>query len=199
MPGKHLRGQSTHFRVLLATLTAVSLAALGVAVAGNPASARGPGKGSSTVTAVPLNSPDGLAHYDGQVTFKVSTTVTTKPFVKLDCYQDGAYVYWSSAGFFPDYPDSDDYAYNLWGSQSFTNSNYSNPKVDKLLAKERATTDTTTREKAFTELQDLAAADAPTIPVWQGGQVAAVRDNIHGVEQTFDPAFLFRFWTITKD
>jgi peptide/nickel transport system substrate-binding protein len=102
-------------------------------------------------------------------------------------------------GFFPDYPDSDDYAYNLWGSQSFTNSNYSNPKVDKLLAQERATSDTATREKAFTELQKLAAADAPTIPVWQGGQVAAVRDNIHGVEETFDPAFLFRFWTITKD
>ncbi len=104
MPGKHQRGQSTNLRVLLATLTAMSLAALGVAVAGNPASARGPGKGTSTLTAVPLASPDGLEHYDGQVTFKVSTTVTTKPFVKLDCYQDGAHVYWSSAGFFPDYP-----------------------------------------------------------------------------------------------
>jgi peptide/nickel transport system substrate-binding protein len=102
-------------------------------------------------------------------------------------------------GFFPDYPEPDDYAYNLWGSQSFLNDHYSNPKVDKLLAEERATTDAATREKAFTELQALAAADAPTIPYWQGGQVAAVRDNIHGVEETFDPAFLFRFWTITKD
>jgi peptide/nickel transport system substrate-binding protein len=102
-------------------------------------------------------------------------------------------------GFFPDYPDSDDYLYNLWGSQSFTNSNYSNPKVDKLLAQERATTDTGEREKAFTEIQKLAAADAPTVPYWQGGQTAAVRDNIHGVEETFDPAFLFRFWVISKD
>jgi peptide/nickel transport system substrate-binding protein len=102
-------------------------------------------------------------------------------------------------GFFPDYPDSDDYAYNLWGSQTFLNDHYSNPKVDKLLAQERATTDTAAREKAFTEIQKLAAADAPTIPVWQGGQVAAVRNNIHGVEETFDPAFLFRFWVITKD
>jgi peptide/nickel transport system substrate-binding protein len=102
-------------------------------------------------------------------------------------------------GFFPDYPDPDDYAYNLWGSQAFLNSNYSNPKVDKLLAQERATTDPATREKAFTEIQNIAAADAPTIPVWQGGQVAAVRDNIQGVEETFDPAFLFRFWVISKD
>jgi peptide/nickel transport system substrate-binding protein len=102
-------------------------------------------------------------------------------------------------GFFPDYPDPDDYAYNLWGSQSFLNDHYSNPKVDKLLAEERATTETATREKAFAQLEKLAAADAPTIPVWQGGQVAAVRDNVHGVEDTFDPAFLFRFWVITKD
>jgi peptide/nickel transport system substrate-binding protein len=102
-------------------------------------------------------------------------------------------------GFFPDYPDPDDYAYNLWGSQSFLNDHYSNRKVDKLLAEERATTDTATREKAFAALERLAAADAPTIPYWQGGQTAAVRDNIHGVEETFDPAFLFRFWVISKD
>jgi peptide/nickel transport system substrate-binding protein len=102
-------------------------------------------------------------------------------------------------GFFPDYPEPDDYAYNLWGSQAFLNDHYSNPQVDKLLAQERATSDTATREKAFAGIQKIAAADAPTIPVWQGGQVAAVRDDIHGVEETFDPAFLFRFWTITKD
>jgi peptide/nickel transport system substrate-binding protein len=102
-------------------------------------------------------------------------------------------------GFFPDYPDPDDYAYNLWGSQSFLNDHYSNPQVDKLLAQERATSDPDTRAKAFAQLQKLAAADAPTIPYWQGGQTAAVRDNIHGVEETFDPAFLFRFWVVTKD
>jgi peptide/nickel transport system substrate-binding protein len=102
-------------------------------------------------------------------------------------------------GFFPDYPEPDDYASNLWGSQAFLNDHYSNAKVDKLLAEEKATTNTATRQKAFTEIQKIAAADAPTIPIWQGGQVAAVRDNIHGVEETFDPAFLFRFWVITKD
>jgi peptide/nickel transport system substrate-binding protein len=102
-------------------------------------------------------------------------------------------------GFFPDYPEPDDYASNLWGSQAFLNDHYSNAKVDKLLAEEKATTATATREKAFTEIQKIAAAVAPTIPIWQGGQHAAVRDNIHGVEETFDPAFLFRFWVITKD
>ena len=105
MPGKHLPAQNTRFRVLLATLAAIGLATLAVVGGATPAgAAHGAVKGSSTVTAVPLNTADGLAHYGGQVTFKISTTVTTKPFVKLDCYQNGAYVYWSSAGFFPDYP-----------------------------------------------------------------------------------------------
>ena len=41
-------------------------------------------------------------------------------------------------GFFPDYPEPDDYASNLWGSQSFLNDHYSNPQVDKLLAQKEA-------------------------------------------------------------
>ena len=41
--------------------------------------------------------------------------------------------------------------------------------------------------------------EAPNIPIWEGDQVAAVRDGVNGVEDTFDPAFIFRFWLITKD
>jgi hypothetical protein len=26
-----------------------------------------------------------------------------------------------------------------------------------------------------------------------------VRDGVHGVEETFDPSFIFRFWLISKD
>jgi peptide/nickel transport system substrate-binding protein len=36
------------------------------------------------------------------------------------------------------------------------------------------------------------------IPIWQGKQVAAVRDGVTGVEETFDPSFIFRFWLISK-
>jgi peptide/nickel transport system substrate-binding protein len=28
--------------------------------------------------------------------------------------------------------------------------------------------------------------------------VAAVREGVEGVEETFDPAFQFRFWLVTK-
>jgi len=101
-------------------------------------------------------------------------------------------------GWFPDYPDADDYTAPFYATTSFLNDHYSNPKIDKLLAAEKATTNTQKRTKDFAQIQTLAAKDAVTVPVWYGGQVAAIRDNIQGVEKTFDPAFLFRFWTISK-
>jgi peptide/nickel transport system substrate-binding protein len=102
-------------------------------------------------------------------------------------------------GWFPDYPDADDYTAPFWGTDSFLNDHYSNPEIDKLLANEQASTENSERANAFAKIQALAASDAPTIPVWQGGQVAAVRDGVSGVEDTFDAAYLFRLWVISKD
>jgi peptide/nickel transport system substrate-binding protein len=102
-------------------------------------------------------------------------------------------------GWFPDYPDADDYTAPFWGTDSFLNDHYSNPQIDKLLQVEEASTNDAKRSDAFDQIQALAAKDAPTIPIWQGGQVAAVRDGVNGVEDTFDAAYLFRLWVISKD
>ena len=102
-------------------------------------------------------------------------------------------------GWFPDYPDADDYTASFYAKTSFLNDHYSNPKVDKLLADEKASTNAAQRSKDFAEIQKIGAQDAPTIPIWQGGQIAAVRDGISGVPDTFDPSFIFRFWLISKD
>jgi peptide/nickel transport system substrate-binding protein len=102
-------------------------------------------------------------------------------------------------GFFPHYPDADDYASNLWGKDAFLNDHYSNPRVERLLTRERASTDDAVRQRAFEQIQALAARDAPTIPYWQGGQIAAVRDNVNGVEDALDSTYIFRFWLISKD
>ena len=60
--------------------------------------------GTSSLTLVLLNSTDGLPHWGQQVTFNVSTTATTEPYVTLYCYQNGKQVYSSWAGFYPSYP-----------------------------------------------------------------------------------------------
>jgi peptide/nickel transport system substrate-binding protein len=102
-------------------------------------------------------------------------------------------------GWFPDYPDPDDYVGNFLSKTSFLNIHYANPEVQKLLAEEKASTDDAVRQKAFERIQQISAEEAPNIPIWEGDQVAGVRDGVNGVEDTFDPAFIFRFWLLTKD
>jgi peptide/nickel transport system substrate-binding protein len=44
----------------------------------------------------------------------------------------------------------------------------------------------------------LAAKDVPIIPYFQQAMLAVGRSNIHGIQQTLDPTYIMRFWTLTK-
>ena len=92
---------------LTVAIGALVLTLVPVAFAGKGGGGGKPsGGGGSTLNLVVVSSPvnDGLPHYAGQVTFNVSTTATTQPSVKLNCYQGGVLVAYSSAGFYPSYP-----------------------------------------------------------------------------------------------
>jgi peptide/nickel transport system substrate-binding protein len=102
-------------------------------------------------------------------------------------------------GWFPDYPDADNYTYSFYDSESFLNTHYSNPQIDQAVDEERASTEDQVRAAAFRRIQQLGAQDAPIIPYFVAKQLAVVRDGVNNVEQTLDPSFLFRFWGITKD
>jgi peptide/nickel transport system substrate-binding protein len=102
-------------------------------------------------------------------------------------------------GWFPDFPDADDYTASFYLPDSFLNIHYNNKEMNRLIAEERESTDDATRAEAFERIQQIGAEDAPTIPYFQASQVAAVRDGVEGVEDTFDPSFIFRFWLITKE
>jgi hypothetical protein len=90
---------------------AVGGALVSVMIAG-PAIARNNGNngngGNKTSTSslrlVLLNSTDGLPHWGQKVTFKVSTTATSQPFVSLRCYKSGVVVYSAQAGYYASYP-----------------------------------------------------------------------------------------------
>ena len=101
-------------------------------------------------------------------------------------------------GWFPDFPDADDYLAPFYLKGGFFNNHYDNPTIDKMIAQEKAESDKTKRNAIIGQIQQLAAQDVPTLPVWQGNQVAATRDTISGVDKTFDPSFTFRFWLINK-
>ena len=77
----------------LAAALAAVLALPGDAWAAKGAGGGGGGKkgggsaGTGTISLVLVDSTDGLAHYGQTVTFAVSTTATSEPWVHLQCYQ----------------------------------------------------------------------------------------------------------------
>jgi peptide/nickel transport system substrate-binding protein len=102
-------------------------------------------------------------------------------------------------GWFPDYPDADDYtAPFLECKTSFLNDHWCNTSVDVQIAKEESTNAVAVRNAAFAKIQAATAAGLPLIPLWQGGQVAAIRTNVTGVASTLDPSYTFRFWLVGK-
>jgi peptide/nickel transport system substrate-binding protein len=101
-------------------------------------------------------------------------------------------------GWFPDYPDADDYLAPFYLKGGFYNNHYDNPAIDALITQEEGETDATKRLGELQQIQTLAAKDVPTIPVWQGNQVAATGLTVTGVDKTFDPSYIFRMWLIGK-
>jgi len=68
------------------------------------ASKHGGTTSTSSLNLVLLNSTDGSAHWGQSVTFTVSTTASSEPYVSLDCYQNGVLVAAGMAVFYASYP-----------------------------------------------------------------------------------------------
>lgn len=101
-------------------------------------------------------------------------------------------------GWFPDYPDADDYIASFFGPSSTLKSHFNNPQVGTDIQAERGATDQAQRNKAIADSQNVTADQVPTIPLYQGKQIAVQRNNVSGVQETLDPSYTFRYWDIGK-
>jgi peptide/nickel transport system substrate-binding protein len=101
-------------------------------------------------------------------------------------------------GWFPDYPDAENYLLPFYSKGNFTSNGYSNPKMTALIAKEQAAKTTPARLAIIKQAQLLAAKDVPIIPYWQGKMIAVSKSNVQGIDSTLDPTFIMRFWLISK-
>ncbi|WEV42422.1 ABC transporter substrate-binding protein [Bifidobacterium sp. ESL0682] len=108
---------------------------------------------------------------------------------------DGAYPVYQ-AGWFPDYPDPDDYLSPFFRDGNFVNNGYKNTTMNELIAKEAGEQDETKRVEILKQIQDMAADDLSVIPLLQGSQVAVTAPNIKGV--VLDGSFRFRYASIVK-
>jgi peptide/nickel transport system substrate-binding protein len=101
-------------------------------------------------------------------------------------------------GWYPDYPDVENYIVPFYRNDTFTASGYDNPKMEALIKQEFSATTTAKRLTVAKKIQLLAAKDLPIIPVWQGNMIAPSRSNIHGISRTLDAAYIMRFWKLSK-
>jgi peptide/nickel transport system substrate-binding protein len=101
-------------------------------------------------------------------------------------------------GWFPDYPDAENYAVPFYRSDTFTQSGYNSPRMERLIKTELGAKSNSGRDAVLRQIQALAARDVPIVPVWQARMIAVARNNVRGVQNTLDPTVIMRFWKLSK-
>ena len=102
-------------------------------------------------------------------------------------------------GWFPDYPDAEDYITPFYGTKSnFTSNGYSSKKMDAIIKNEEGAKTDAARIGFIKQAEMLAAKDVPIIPYWQNKMLVVGRSNIQNVKKTLDLDYLMRFWLLSK-
>jgi len=104
-------------------------------------------------------------------------------------------------GWYPDYLDPDDYLSPFYHSKDSFVRIYDNARMDQLLEDEQTAGGPSTgaRMQTFADIQQLAAEDAPIIPLYVITPHAFARKGVEGVADTMGPAQIFRYYLLTKD
>ncbi|UYQ61227.1 ABC transporter substrate-binding protein [Streptomyces peucetius] len=101
-------------------------------------------------------------------------------------------------GWFPDFPDPDNYTAPFLGEGNFLNSPYVSDKARALIPQSRREVDRTAAAPAFKQIQEIVAKDVPVLPLWQGKQYVAARDDITGVEWVLNSSSDLQLWELSK-
>nr|WP_250324309.1 ABC transporter substrate-binding protein [Williamsia sp. CHRR-6] len=100
-------------------------------------------------------------------------------------------------GWFPDFPDADNYLTPFLDKNNFLKSGFENPEISAMLSQERSELDPAKRAAIITDIQNIVAdRHIPTLPLLQGKQIAVSRNNIDGV--TLDKSFTLHVGTLSK-
>lgn len=110
----------------------------------------------------------------------------------------GAYDVWGM-GWFPDFPDADNYLAPFLDKDNFLNSPYANNEIrTTLIPQSRREADRLTASKSLTTIQDIVADEVPILPLWQGKQYVATRDDITGSEYAMNSSSTLQLWELGR-
>lgn len=102
-------------------------------------------------------------------------------------------------GWFPDFPDADNFLAPFLDKDNFLGSPYSNSAIQRTLIPEsRREADRLNAAKSLTQIQDTVAEDVPVLPLWQGKQYVAARDDITGVSYALNSSSTLQLWELGR-
>ncbi|WP_055699613.1 MULTISPECIES: ABC transporter substrate-binding protein [Streptomyces] len=112
--------------------------------------------------------------------------------------RDGKYAVYGM-GWFPDFPDADNFVAPFLDKDNFLGSPYVNRTInDQLIPTSRREADRLAASKSMRRIQDIVAEDVPVLPLWQGKQYIAARDDITGVEWTLNSSSNLQLWELGR-
>ncbi|MCH0539461.1 peptide-binding protein [Streptomyces sp. MUM 203J] len=102
-------------------------------------------------------------------------------------------------GWFPDFPDPDNYIAPFLDKGNFLNTPYVNAEArERLIPASRRAEDRTAAAGTFQRLQEIVADDVPVLPLWQGKQYVASRDTVTGVEWALGTSSDLQLWELGR-
>ncbi|GGU02664.1 ABC transporter substrate-binding protein [Streptomyces violascens] len=128
-----------------------------------------------------------------------STTIQGTEWSKFrPAQKKGEYAVYG-LGWFPDFPDPDNFVAPFFGKDNFLNTPYANNDIrNTLIPQSRVAADRNQASKPFESIQDIVASDAPVVPLWQGKQYVAARSDITGTEWAINSSSDLQLWELAR-
>jgi peptide/nickel transport system substrate-binding protein len=102
-------------------------------------------------------------------------------------------------GWFPDFPDPDNYLAPFFGKDNFLGNSYDNATIDnQLIPAERHSSNRGAVNGEFLSAEQLIAKDIPFLPLWQGKQYLAAKSDVTGTEWALNASSQMQFWELGR-
>ncbi|MGV9243535.1 ABC transporter substrate-binding protein [Streptomyces sp. NPDC003710] len=102
-------------------------------------------------------------------------------------------------GWFPDFPDADNYLAPFLDKDNTLGSPYDNTEIrNTLIPQSRREADRLSASKSLSDIQDIVADDVPILPLWQGKQYVATQDDITGSEYAMNSSSTLQLWELGR-
>lgn len=102
-------------------------------------------------------------------------------------------------GWFPDFPDPDNYVAPFFGKDNFLNTPYQSKVIrDQVIPETRRTAQRSATSADFNRVQDIVAHDVPLLPLWQSKQYVAAGEDITGTEWALNSSSVLQLWELGR-